>query len=53
MDKSDKPEKACINLEFSRSQSLSKQEKIKEFWKFLDSQSVLKPFKEQAGILIK
>ncbi|XP_016840643.1 uncharacterized protein LOC100678298 isoform X2 [Nasonia vitripennis] len=50
MDKNDdKSENVCINLDFSTSPSPSKQEKIKEFWKFLDSQDVLKAFKQPAA----
>ncbi|OXU25326.1 hypothetical protein TSAR_007741 [Trichomalopsis sarcophagae] len=48
----DKSENVCINLDFSTSPSPSKQEKIKEFWKFLDSQDVLKPFKQPTGITL-
>ncbi|XP_012235719.1 uncharacterized protein [Linepithema humile] len=38
-------EKACMELVFVRENSLSKQEKAKAFWKFLDAQNDLLPHK--------
>ena len=45
MDSGNQQEPTYATLEFLRSKSLSKQAKIMEFWKYLDNQDILKPYK--------
>lgn len=45
MNKDKNLESLCASFEFLRSESTSQQDKMKEFWKYLDSREVLEPYK--------